>query len=66
MPVEVEEVAVFQPQTFALAFDVGGGSPQRSPQRLQVGVAKAEGGGEFFSARVHANLCGERLAPRWG
>jgi len=46
MPVEVEKVAVVQPQAFALAFDVRGRAPQRPPQRLQMRVAEAEGGFE--------------------
>ena len=48
MPVEVEEVAVIQPQAFTLAIKVDGFAPQRPPQGLQVRVAEAEGGGEAF------------------
>ncbi|MNG40693.1 hypothetical protein D3C84_1293980 [compost metagenome] len=58
MPVKVEEVAILEPQAFTLAFEVGGFTPQRSPQGLQVRVAEAEGrseGGQFSDrvARLH-------------
>ncbi len=46
MPVEIEEVAILQPQALTLTLDVGGRPPQRPPQCLQVGVAEAEGGFE--------------------
>ncbi len=55
MPVEVEKVAIVQPQAFALTLDRGGGTPQRPPQGLQVGVAEAEGGFEVVR-RVHEHL----------
>jgi len=48
MPVEVEEIAVFQPQAFALTIKVYGLAPQRPPQGLQVRIAEAEGGDERF------------------
>ncbi len=78
MPVEVEKVAVVQPQAFALAFDMGGRAPQRPPQGLQVGVAEAEGGFEQLRGRDHETLgskraycgmracCGEQACPALG
>lgn len=48
MPVEVKKVTILKPQALALASNVGGFTPQRSPQCLQVRVAKAEGGAEAF------------------
>jgi hypothetical protein len=53
VPVEVEKVAILKPQAFALAFDVRGFAPQRSPQGLQVRVAEAEGRGEAFWQMRH-------------
>ncbi|MNT75474.1 hypothetical protein D3C72_2143720 [compost metagenome] len=53
MPIEVEEVAIVEPEAFSLAFDVRGFAPQRTPQGLQVRVAEAEGGGEAFWQMGH-------------
>ena len=52
-PVKIEKVAGIQPQTCALALKVGGRAPQRTPQRLQVRVAKAEGGDETIRRVGH-------------
>lgn len=48
VPVEVEEVAVVEPQAFALPVQVGGLAPQRPPQGLQVRIAEAECRDEGF------------------
>src|SRR3546814_16426920 len=49
MPVEIEKVAVLQPQALTFPSDVGGLAPQRPPQGLQVRVAKAQGRDETRS-----------------
>jgi len=53
VPVQIEKVAVIQPQALALALQVSGRAPQRAPQGLQVRVAKAEGGDEAIRRVRH-------------
>ncbi len=59
VPVEIEEVAILQPQALTLTLEVGGRPPQRPPQCLQVRVAEAEGGFEQVARRGHDALGGK-------
>ncbi|MNC81896.1 hypothetical protein D3C75_1351840 [compost metagenome] len=63
MPVEVEEVAIFEPQALTFTFEVGGFAPQRTPQGLQVRIAEAEGRGEAIWRMGHdsSRCSGARL-----
>lgn len=64
VPVEVEEVAVGQPQAFAFAGQFGELAPQRAPQGLQVRIGQAGGRAERGGEAGHAGrlvMCPPRV-----
>ncbi|MNE81457.1 hypothetical protein D3C80_1781110 [compost metagenome] len=54
MPVEVDEVAIGQPQALAVALQLRQLAPQGAPQRLQVGIGQADGRTEGGAWAGHA------------
>ncbi|MNO72543.1 hypothetical protein D3C76_634950 [compost metagenome] len=54
VPVQVYEIAIGQPQPFAVALQFGQLAPQGPPQGLQVGVGQADGRAECGAGAGHA------------
>ncbi|MNP42072.1 hypothetical protein D3C76_1358090 [compost metagenome] len=54
MPVQVDEVAVSQPQSFAVTLQLRQLAPEWPPQGLQVGIGQADGRTECGVGAGHA------------